>query len=221
MNSKTTKSGFIVIDGVDGAGKGVQTRALLASMQKAGLDVILSREPGGSAGAEEIRSLIVEGATDKWDDMTELLLIYAARRSHLVETVWPALSIEQWVISDRFADSSRAFQGVAGELGLPVVEAMHKLVVGNFKPDLSLILDLDPEISLARAEQRGGGEDRFEKKGLAYQQRVREGFQLIAANTPESHILIDASQSVEEVSKEILKHVNDRLGLALTLVEGV
>lgn len=217
MNNQTGNSGFIVIDGVDGAGKGVQTKMLKAAFEAAGLDTLLSREPGGSVGAEEIRTLIVEGETDKWDDMTELLLIYAARRSHLKETIWPALKCGTWVISDRFADSSRAFQGVAGELGLPLVDSIHNIVVGDFKPDLTLILDLDPEISLARAEQRGGGEDRFEKKGLAYQQRVREGFRGIVLNSPDLHCLIDANRTIHEVSCEIIRRVNEKTGLTLAL----
>lgn len=208
---------FIVLEGVDGAGKGVQSRMLLKAMQAAGIDVILTREPGGSPGAEEIRRLIVEGDVGRWDDMTELLLIYAARRSHLVETIWPALQRGTWVISDRFADSSRAFQGVAGNLGLDTVEAVHKEVVGDFSPDLTLILDLDPVISLDRADARGGGEDRFEQKGIDYQRRVREGFRQLAAMTPESRLLVDASGTMNDVGRTILDRVNRRFGLALEL----
>lgn len=215
MNDEKPGSGFIVIDGVDGAGKGVQSRTLFEAMRASGLPVILSREPGGSPGAEEIRKLIVEGDAEKWDVMTELLLIYAARRSHLVDTVWPALKQGKWLISDRFADSSRAFQGVAGALGLEQVEKLHRMVVGDFRPDLTLILDLDPEISLNRAEQRGGGEDRFEKKGLSYQQKVREGFCMIARNNPDTHVLIDASQTVTKVTADIFATVYDRFGIEL------
>lgn len=208
-------NGFIVLEGVDGAGKGVQSRMLCDAMQAAGLDVVLSREPGGSTGAEEIRRLIVEGAAARWDDMTELLLIYAARRSHLVETIWPALAAGRWVISDRFADSSRAFQGIAGGLGLEKVETLHKMVVEDFEPDLTLVLDLDPSVSLARARERGGAEDRFEQKGLDYQQRVREGFRMLARRSPGTHVLIDADQSVEAVSEAVLDAVRRRFDLPL------
>jgi len=218
MNNKsaTGKAGFIVLEGVDGAGKGVQSRMLLAAMQAAGLPALLTREPGGSPGAEEIRRLIVEGDVGRWDDMTELLLIYAARRSHLTETIWPALAKGTWVISDRFADSSRAFQGVAGGLGLDVVETVHQQVVGDFIPDLTLILDLDPSVSLARADARGSGEDRFEQKGLEYQSRVREGFRQLAQSTPESRVLIDASGSIETVARQILDTMNIHFGLNLS-----
>ncbi|MDT8397939.1 MAG: dTMP kinase [Pseudomonadales bacterium] len=215
MNTRQSGAGFIVIDGVDGAGKGVQSRLLFDAMQAQGLEVILSREPGGSPGAEEIRRLIVAGDVEKWDSLTELLLIYAARRSHLVDTIWPALSAGKWVISDRFADSSRAFQGVAGDVGLEQVELVHHLVVGSFKPDLTLILDLDPAISLRRAQQRGGHEDRFEKKGLSYQEKVRGAFRMLALKSPQTHALIDASETVEQVQARIFDEIKKRLGIEL------
>ncbi|MDG2176254.1 MAG: dTMP kinase [Gammaproteobacteria bacterium] len=219
MSKTINNPGFIVLEGMDGAGKGVQSRMLCTAMKAAGLDVILTREPGGSPGAEQIRSLIVEGNVDRWDDMTELLLIYAARRSHIVQTIKPALDKGTWVISDRFADSSRAFQGVAGNLGLETVENIHGEVVGDFAPDLTLILDLDPTISLDRADARGGNEDRFEQKGLAYQQKVREGFCALAASTPDSRILVDASGSISVVNNEIITTVNTHFGLALEEAE--
>ena len=221
MTDKTRTAGFIVFEGVDGAGKGVQSRMLARAMEDAGLPVILTREPGGSAGAEEIRRLIVEGDVGRWDDMTELLLIYAARRSHLVETIWPALAQGTWVISDRFADSSRAFQGVAGGLGLASVEAIHTRVVGDFEPDLTLILDLDPAVSLSRADARGSHEDRFEQKGLEYQSRVRDGFRQLAASTPDSRVLIDAAGTVDNVGRQIIDKVNGHFGLALALPSGL
>lgn len=216
MVSENNNAGFVVLEGVDGAGKGVQSQLLLKAMQDAGLDVILTREPGGSPGAEEIRRLIVEGEVNRWDDMTELLLIYAARRSHLVETIWPALKRGTWVISDRFADSSRAFQGVAGKLGLDLVERVHQEVLGGFCPDLTIILDLDPGISLVRAGARGGKEDRFEQKGLEYQSLVREGFRQLAKMTPDSRKLINASGSIDEVSRQIINAFNSHFDSMLS-----
>lgn len=213
-NNEQTKGRFIAIEGVDGAGKGVQSRLLRDELQGSGVDVILTREPGGSSGAEEIRNLLVHGAADRWDAMTELLLIYAARRDHLTKTIWPALEAGRWVISDRFADSSRAFQGLAGGLGVDIVDAVHAHVVGPFAPDLTLVLDLDPEQSLARTVARGGQEDRFEKKGLVYQQRVREAFLYLAKRSPRTHVLIDAGRSVGEVAHDVLRIVSERFGLA-------
>ena len=215
MSESTRTAGrFIAIEGVDGAGKGVQSRLLRAELEGSGVNVLLTREPGGSPGAEEIRNLLVHGAADRWDAMTELLLIYAARRDHLAKTIMPALQQGRWVISDRFADSSRAFQGIAGGLGLDTVEAVHAQAVGNFAPDLTIVLDLDPEQSLARTVARGGNEDRFEKKGLAYQQQVRSAFLQLAQRSPRTHVLIDAGRSVGEVAHDVLRAVTERLGLA-------
>jgi dTMP kinase len=208
-------AGMIVIDGIDGAGKGVQTRRLRDAMQDAGYRTILTREPGGSPGAEEIRRLLVEGEPTKWDALTELLLMYAARRSHLVSTIWPALAEGCWVVSDRFADASRAFQGLAGELGLSVVNDVHQLVVGDFKPDLTIILDVPDAIALERANARGGVENRFERKGAAYHQRVRQAFIEIAASDSRRYALVDGSASMDQVTASIQQLLKDRLQLRL------
>jgi dTMP kinase len=212
---------MIVIDGVDGSGKGVQTRRLHQAIIEADHAAILTREPGGSPAAEEIRKLLVEGEPEKWDSMTELLLMYAARRSHLNDTIYPALKSGQWVVSDRFADSSRAFQGIAGELGLEVVEKIHHLVVGSFVPDLILILDIPETVALQRAIKRGGQEDRFEQKGEQYHSRVRQAFLQIAASDARRYKVIDAGGSIDEVSQEIFDAVNQRFQLSLKLDSGI
>ncbi len=206
---------MIVIDGVDGSGKGVQSRRLLASLARAGLDAILTREPGGSPAAEQVRELLVTGEPEKWDDMTELLLMYAARRAHLRDTVWPALAGDKWVISDRHADSSRAFQGIAGNLGLDAVERVHRVAVGDFAPALVVILDLAETTALARTRVRGGGEDRFERKGEAYQARVRAAFLQIAAADESRYRVVDADQPMDQVSADIVDIVNRHFGLEL------
>ena len=206
---------MIVIDGVDGSGKGVQTRRLHQALLQVGLASILTREPGGSAAAEDIRKLLVEGEPDKWDSMTELLLMYAARRSHLNDTIQPALRRGDWVVCDRFAESSRAFQGIAGDLGLPVVETIHQLVVGSFAPDLVLILDVPESVAVQRALTRGGGEDRFEKKGSQYQAKVRQAFKQVAASDDRRYQLIDANQSIDAVTGHIFDTVNRQFQLSL------
>ncbi len=210
-----TDNRMIVIDGVDGSGKGVQSRRLLAAFDAAGMPAILTREPGGCPAAEEIRGLLVTGEPDKWDDMTELLLMYAARRAHLRDTVWPALADGLWVISDRYADSSRAFQGIAGNLGLDRVEAVHRTAIGEFEPALVIILDLPETVALQRTRERGGSEDRFEKKGTAYHARVRNAFLQIAAGNPRRYEVVDAGQSIDRVGDAILDLVNRRFGLQL------
>jgi dTMP kinase len=211
------KNKMIVIDGVDGSGKGVQTRRLHQALLQVGLQSILTREPGGSVAAEDIRKLLVEGEPEKWDSMTELLLMYAARRTHLNDTIQPALKRGDWVICDRFADSSRAFQGIAGDLGLEVVENFHQLVVGSFAPDLVLILDIPESVALQRALARGGGEDRFEKKGAEYQAKVRQAFKQIAASDEEQYRVIDANQSIDAVTEQIFDTVNRQFQLSLYL----
>ncbi len=209
---------MIVLDGVDGAGKGVQTKLLLEAFQQAGCDCLLTREPGGSDGAEQIRELLVTGHPERWDDMTELLLMYAARRSHLRDTIWPALQEGTWVICDRYADSSRAFQGLAGNLGLQTVEQLHQLVVDDFEPALVLVLDIPESVALDRARLRGGGEDRFERKGDGYHARVRKAFLEIASNGGESYQIINAEQSIDEVHKQVIETVNHQLSLSLQAV---
>jgi dTMP kinase len=216
MNNK-----MIVIDGVDGSGKGVQTRRLHQALIQAGHQAILTREPGGSPAAEDIRKLLVEGDPEKWDAMTELLMMYAARRSHLRDTIYPALKAGEWVVSDRFADSSRAFQGIAGELGLELVEKVHRLVVGEFIPDLILILDIPETIALQRAIDRGGQEDRFENKGAEYQSRVRQAFLQIATNDAKHYKIIDADRSIDEVSQNIIDTVNQHFQISLNLVSDI
>jgi dTMP kinase len=213
--SDSSQNRMIVVDGIDGSGKGVQSRQLLQSFDSAGESAILTREPGGSTAAEEIRQLLVRGDPDKWDDMTELLLMYASRRAHLRDTVWPALDAGQWVISDRYADSSRAFQGIAGNLGLETVESIHRLVVGDFEPALVLILDLPVALALERTRKRGDDEDRFEQKGEEYHARVREAFRQIAASNPVRYRLIDAAKSIDEVSADITAAVNAHFALQL------
>ncbi len=207
---------MIVIDGVDGSGKGVQTRRLLQAMKNSSLPCILTREPGGSPAAENIRELLVNGDPDKWDSMTELLLMVAARRTHLRDTIWPALKNHHWVVSDRFADSSRAFQGIAGELGLETVDKMHQLSIGDFSADLVLILDIDESVALARAEARGTGEDRFEMKGQDYHAKVRQAFRDIAASDTDKYVTIDASGTMDEVTSKILAAINAKFSLMLT-----
>jgi dTMP kinase len=207
---------MIVIDGIDGSGKGVQSRRLLQSFLDAGESAILTREPGGSPAAEDIRRLLVTGDPRKWDAMTELLLMYAARRSHLRDTIWPALAADKWVISDRYADSSRAFQGIAGNLGLDTVERIHRLVVGDFEPALVIVLDLPETIALARTRERGDKEDRFEKKGQDYHARVRAAFRQIASTNASLYRVIDADRDIAAVSEDITQTINAQFSLQLT-----
>ena len=193
---------FISFEGIDGSGKSTQLRALAARLRSAGITVVETREPGGSPGAEAIRRLLVEGETGRWSAETECLLFTAARRDHLERTIRPALAAGATVLTDRFADSTRVYQGVArGDLRA-TVDALHALTIG-VEPDLTLILDLDPDTALARGLARGGAEDRFERFGADFQTRLRSGFLALAAEFPERCRVVAASGPAEEVAARV------------------
>ena len=183
---------FITFEGIDGSGKSTQARLLAEALRGEGLPVRLTREPGGAPGAEEIRRLLVEGRADRWSAETELLLFTAARRDHLERTIRPALAAGEVVVSDRFADSTRVYQGTVRADLRDKVERLHEMMIG-LEPDLTFVIDLDPELALARGTARGDGEDRFERLGLGFQQRLREGFRALAAEAPARVRLIDGA----------------------------
>jgi dTMP kinase len=197
---------FITFEGIDGSGKSTQARLLADSLRAGGTDVVLTREPGGSPGAEEIRQLLLTGDTDRWSAMTEILLFTAARRDHLEKTVLPALDEGQIVISDRFADSTRVYQGATrGDLR-NTVDALHKLTIGR-EPDLTFIIDMDPAIALQRGLARSSGEDRFEDMGLRFQETLRHGFLTLAHANTDRCVVIDGNRDPTAVASEIRAHL--------------
>lgn len=201
---------FISLEGIDGAGKSTQSRLLAAHLRGLGREVIETREPGGAAGAEDIRKLLVEGDPDRWSPETEILLFSAARRDHLERTIAPALARGAVVICDRFADSTRVYQGAArGDLRA-LVDDIHARVIG-VEPDLTLILDMDPAVALARGLARQSGEDRFEDMGLPFQERLRSGFQALARDFPDRCAMVDANQAPEAIAQDIARIVEARL----------
>ena len=204
-----THPGFISFEGIDGSGKSTQARALADHLRARGRDVILTREPGGSPGAEEIRALVLTGDADRWSAETEILLFTASRRDHLEKTILPGLGQGKTVISDRFADSTRVYQGATrGDLR-HMVDNLHALMIG-VEPDLTFIVDMDPGIALRRGLARQSGEDRFEDMGLAFQQTLRAGFLALAQTFPDRCILIDGNRDAAVVSADIAAHTDGR-----------
>nr|WP_174821233.1 dTMP kinase [Ruegeria arenilitoris] len=197
---------FLTFEGIDGSGKSTQARRLAESLEAAGHDVVLTREPGGSPGAEEIRRLVLEGDPDRWSAETEILLFTAARRDHLERTIEPALNAGRIVICDRFADSTRMYQGLSrGDLRA-LVDQLHGLMIGR-EPDLTLLIDMDPEIGLSRAKGRQGTEERFEDFGPALQKRMRSGFLALADEFKNRFRVIDGNRDVDSVAVDVRETV--------------
>lgn len=209
---------FISLEGGEGAGKSTQIRSLARALESAGMTVVTTREPGGSPGAEAIRALLVGGKTGRWDGVTELLLHYAARRDHLNQTILPALDRGEWVVTDRFADSTMAYQGYGFGISRETVEQVHRVAVGDIRPDLTLILDIPVEDGLGRAGRRDGegapgNANRYERMARDFHERLRHGFLDIAAREPKRCVVIDAGRPADEVARAIRAAVADRLGV--------
>ena len=202
---------FITLEGGEGCGKSTQAKRLGVFLDSLGHEVVLTREPGGSDGAEAIRVLLVTGDPDRWDGVTEALLFFAARRDHVERTIKPALDDGKTVICDRFADTTMAYQGYGHDLGRDFVEQLYTLTLGDFKPDLTLILDLPVEEGLKRAASRGGAEQRFEGMDVTFHHRLRDGFLDIAEREPDRCHIIDAAGPEEDVAERIANSVQKKL----------
>jgi dTMP kinase len=204
------KGSFITFEGIDGSGKSTQARKLAEHLQAQGRDVILTREPGGSEGAEEIRALVLQGEPDRWSAETEILLFTAARRDHLERTILPAIEAGKVVICDRFADSTRMYQGLSrGDLR-GTVDQLHKLMIGR-EPDMTILIDMDSNTGLSRALSRQGVEERFETFGADLQAKMRAGFLSLAEEFKERFVVINGARSIDEVSVDVCQTVDDHL----------
>lgn len=210
---------FITFEGGEGTGKSTQVDLLAKSLAQKGWDVITTREPGGTAVGKEIRKLLVCGDKDKMDATAEALLYYADRHIHMVQKILPALDAGKIVISDRFADSTTAYQcyGYGERISKEVLDKLYKIAVGDFKPDLTIVLDIDPEKGLSRSFVKADGmaekELRFESRTLEFHNNLRKGFNIIAANDPERCVVLDADKSIDELHKSVMDVVEQRLGL--------
>ncbi len=210
-----TQPRFITLEGGEGAGKSTQARLLAKRLEGLGYEVVLTREPGGSPGAEAIRQLLVTGETDRWTARTEALLHFAAREDHLARTIRPALARGAWVISDRFVDSTFAYQGIAQGLGEAAIKTLSALVIGEDMPALTLILDLPVDLGLSRAHRRAGAdnsaEDRYERMDTTFHQTLRNAFLSIAHTEPQRCVVIDAASDTDDVARQIWHSVTSRL----------
>ena len=204
---------FITLEGGEGAGKSTQIKLLLPWLRERGIDVVQTREPGGATGAERIRDLLVTGAADRWTPMAETLLHYAARADHLDRAIRPALASGKWVVCDRFADSTTAYQGYGHGVPLDVINSLFAAVVGDTAPDLTLILDLAPADGLGRAATRSDHENRYEQMALEFHGRLRDGFLAIASREPARCAVIDASRGIDAVQTDIREEIRRRLGI--------
>ncbi|MCZ6590441.1 MAG: dTMP kinase [Alphaproteobacteria bacterium] len=207
MMAKAQSGRFITLEGGEGTGKSTQIVGLAKRLEEAGVDVITTREPGGAPGADTIRSILVSGETDRWDPMSEALLNFAARREHLIRTIWPALQRGHWVLSDRFADSTMAYQGYGHGVDRELIAALYRAAVGDFHPDLTIVLDLPVTEGLRRANQRNGAadaaEDRYERMDVAFHERLRAGFLAIAEAEPDRCLVIDGGGEPDDVAARI------------------
>lgn len=209
--SNPHKGKFITLEGGEGSGKSTQVQKIVQFLTEQGIPVIATREPGGSEGAELIRELLVKGDTQRWDAVTEVLLMNAARRDHLRNLIIPALDRGTWVVCDRFADSTIVYQGYGRGVELHFLETIYQLIAGALTPDLTLVFDIDPRLGLGRAMGRGGHEDRFERMSLDFHDRIREGFRRIAQTDLNRYILVDASLERDVITHQVQDYIKQRL----------
>lgn len=202
---------FITLEGGEGAGKSTQARRLAEALRARGHTVVQTREPGGSPGAEEIRSLLVEGRPERWTPLSETLLFLAARGDHLARTIEPTLAAGRWVVCDRFSDSTFVYQGIGRGLGVQKVRALQEAAMGDFVPDLTLILDLEPKAGLERAKARDVNVTRFEQFDADFHAKLREGFRALAAREPKRCVLIEGAADEEAVAVDVWRAVEERL----------
>ncbi len=212
MRPDRLRGKFITFEGGEGSGKSVQASLLAKRLDSAGVSVTLTREPGGSPGAEEIRDILLTGEADRWTPLGEALLFSAARADHLAKIIRPGLAAGELVLCDRFADSTRAYQGVAQGVPADVIETLNTLVLSGTIPDLTLILDVDVATGLARAKSRGG-ETRYERFGPEFHEKLRAAYRLIAGREPERCRLIDGARGKDEVAETVWSLVVQRFDL--------
>jgi dTMP kinase len=211
---------FISFEGGEGSGKSTQLKHLNTALDQCGLATVVTREPGGTEGAEAIRQLLVEGEPNRWDPETEMLLHVAARRDHMARLIAPTLVRGDWVLCDRFTDSTMAYQGFGHGLDQNMIRSVQAASLPDIRPDLTIFLDIPVDIGLARAGTRRGDENRYERMDITFHERIRQGFLSIAETEPGRCVLIDATASIEQVTYSVIETVCNRYGLAIPSIVG-
>lgn len=201
---------FITFEGGEGCGKSTQIALLAETLRAQSIELVQTREPGGSPGGEVIRNLLVSGQADSWDPITETLLFYAARHDHVSKVITPALDAGKMVLCDRFSDSTAVYQGVGKGISREFIAMLHRMTLANLAPDLTIILDIDPEIGLARAATRRGNETRFESMTIEFHRQIRAGFLALAVREPQRCVVLDASLPIAQLQQQILDLVRQR-----------
>lgn len=222
-----SKGVFITLEGGEGTGKSTQVKMLGAALAAAGLDAVMTREPGGTDQAERIRNLMIQRDAGNFDPLTEAMLMMSARREHLVNKIWPSMEQGKWVVSDRFVDSTRAFQGYGMGLDQGLIDRIYAMIAGDFQPDLTFVFDIDAEKGLSRslkqlaitADKNESTEDRYERMGVPFHNRLRQGFIDIAKRFPDRCVIIDAAQDIATIHGQILKTIETRFGISLREVK--
>lgn len=222
-----TKGVFITLEGGEGTGKSTQVKMLGAALSAAGIDAVMTREPGGTDQAERIRNLMIQRDAGNFDPLTEAMLMMSARREHLVNKIWPSMEQGKWVLSDRFVDSTRAFQGYGMGLDQGLIDRIYQMIAGEFQPDLTFVFDIDAEKGLSRslkqlavtADKNESTEDRYERMGVPFHNRLRQGFLEIAKRFPRRCVIIDAGQDIATIHRQILKTIETRFGISLREVK--
>lgn len=219
VGEKQKRGVFITFEGGEGTGKSTQLKLLSEYLDKCHIKNMITKEPGGTETGQELRRMLVTGDKDKFDAVAECLLYYADRRVHLASKVWKALDDGFWVLSDRFADSTVAYQyyGYNKKVPMETLDALYKITVGDFKPDLTIVFDLDPEIGLQRSYKKSLGmevkETRHESRGLEFHNNLRKGFLEIAAKEPERCVVLDANKPIEVLHEDVIRVINERYGV--------
>lgn len=222
-----SKGVFITLEGGEGTGKSTQVKMLGAALSAAGVDAVMTREPGGTDQAERIRNLMIQRDAGNFDPLTEAMLMMSARREHLVNKIWPSMEQGKWVVSDRFVDSTRAFQGYGMGLDQGLIDRIYSMIAGDFQPDLTFVFDIDAEKGLSRslkqlavtADKNESTEDRYERMGVPFHNRLRQGFLEIAKRFPGRCVIIDAAQDINAIHAQILKTIETRFGISLREVK--